>query len=156
MHTLYRGFEHKLCFAVLFGRLYKPCTVYESQRWSDALSELAQQTAEKCDFKTGYNGSQSVGENTLSTPASVASKYGDLVGSQWFAEFQSYNYPSGGCSTICSHYTEVRRRACMVDSVLILAFLLPPPPPSPLFPHNPFSLFLHSLSSSISTTTTTK
>ncbi|KAL5467540.1 hypothetical protein EMCRGX_G031786 [Ephydatia muelleri] len=79
----------------------------QAMRWSDALSELAQQTAEKCDFKTGYNGSQSVGENTLSTPASVTSNYGDLVGSQWFAEFQSYDYPSGGCSTICSHYTEL-------------------------------------------------
>ena len=96
-----------ICCAVLYTSVY----MHELQRWSDALSEIAQQTAEKCDFKTGFNGSQSVGENTLSAPASVTSSYGDLVETQWFAEFQSYDYGSGGCSTICSHYTQVRPHA---------------------------------------------
>lgn len=84
------------------------CFVHHLQRWNDTLSGLAQQTAEKCDFNTGFTTSHYMGENTLSTPASITSSYADLVETQWFAEYQSYDYASGSCSRVCSHYTQVR------------------------------------------------
>lgn len=86
----------------------------EIMLWSDELSVVAQEYAERCIFRHNPERSQQagllytyVGEN-LAITSNPKKNYTDLINS-WFQERQYYDYDTNSClpGQMCGHYTQI-------------------------------------------------
>ena len=89
-------------------------TFCAAQRWNEDMAGLAQEWADRCEYKHGFLdfdpaiiGYDALGQNLYVTTF-PDSGVKDAVNS-WFEEKKDYNYDGRACAhgKICGHYTQV-------------------------------------------------